>query len=71
MIMFLGFGILITGVTLPVNVEGLGAPSLFRTFGSASLLTMPSFTISGNSSGHLYTSAGASLLFFIASGFIG
>ena len=71
MIMFLGFGILITAVALPVDIEGLRAASLFRTSGSASSLTMLSFTISGNGSGHLYTSAGASLPFYIASGFIG
>ena len=65
--MFLGFGILITGVTFLVNVEGLWAASSFGTSGSAPLLTVLSFAISGNGSGHLYTSARASLPFFITS----
>ena len=71
MIMFLGFGILMTGVTFLADVEGLGAASSFRTSGSASSLMMLSLAISGNGSVHLYTSAGASLPFFMASGFIG
>ena len=70
MIMFLGFGILMTGVTFLVDIEGLGAASSFQTSGSASSLTMLLFAISGNASSHLYTSAGASLPFFITSGFI-
>ena len=69
--MFPGFRIFITGVTLPVQVEGLGAASLFGTSGSASSLTRLSFSISGDGSGHLYTSARASLPLFIASGLMG
>ena len=65
MIMFLGFRILITGVTFLVDVEGLSAASSFGTSGSASSLTLLSFAISGNSSSRLYTSAGASLLFLL------
>ena len=70
MIMFPGFGIFITGVTLPVDIEGLGAASSFGTSGSASSLTRLLFAISSNGSGHLYTSVGASLPLFIASGLI-
>ena len=65
--MFPGFRIFITGVTLPVDIEGLGDTSSFGASGSASLLTRLSFAISGNGSGHLYTSAGANLPFLIAS----
>ena len=63
--MFPGFGIFITGVTLPVDVEGLGAASSFGTSGSASSLTRLSFAISGNGSGHSYTSAGQVYLFLL------
>ena len=63
--MFLGFGILITGVTVPLDIEGLGAESSFGTSGSVYLLTMLSFAISGNASGCLYTSAGVSLPFLL------
>ena len=64
MIMFPGFGILITGVKFPVNI-GFGAASSFGTSGSASSLTRLSFTISDNGFGCLYTSAGASLTFIL------
>ena len=63
--MFPGFGIFITGVTLLVDVEGLGAAFSFGTSGSASSLTRLSFAISDNGSGHLQTSARASLPFLL------